>query len=100
MLRALLLSSMILAAACENTPTEPVQGRFDLVSVNGSSIPTAASFELFRCWFEEVKVRTELHPHNDQGVRYHRQQHAIPSRDRAADDKLVLVTIFEVEMYQ
>ena len=46
MLRAFLLCSILLAAAaCENTPTEPVEGRFDLVTVNGSSVPTAASFE-------------------------------------------------------
>ena len=46
MLRAFLLSSMILAAAaCENTPTEPVEGRFELVSVNGSSIPVAVTYQ-------------------------------------------------------
>jgi hypothetical protein len=60
MLRALLLSSLILAAAaCENTPTEPVEGRFDLVSVNGSSIPTAASFEGFSVTVDSGHV--ELH---------------------------------------
>jgi hypothetical protein len=45
MLRAFLLWSTILAvAACENTPTEPVEGRFELLSVNGSSIPATTVF--------------------------------------------------------
>ena len=30
----------------------------------------------------------------------HRQQHALPRREGAADDELVLVAIVEVEMYQ
>jgi hypothetical protein len=56
--------------------------------------------ELFGCGLEEVKIRTELEPDKYQYVHDHRQQHAIPSRESAADDKLVLVPIFEVEMYQ
>ena len=33
-------------------------------------------------------------------MRNHRQHHTVPTWEGAADDKLVLVPIFEVEMYQ
>ena len=33
-------------------------------------------------------------------VHDHRQQHAIPHGEGAADDELILVPIVEVEMYQ
>ena len=47
-----------------------------------------------------MQIGTELEPQKNQYVRYYGQQHTIPARDRAADDELVLVAIFEVEMYQ
>ena len=58
------------------------------------------SVQFFRAGFEEVEIGTELEPEQDQYMRNHRQQHTIPTWEGAADDKLVLVPIFEVEMYQ
>jgi len=57
-------------------------------------------FQFFRAGLEEVEVGTELEPEQEQYVRNHRQHHTVPTWEGAADDKLVFVTIFEVEMYQ
>ena len=58
------------------------------------------SFQLLRSRFEEMKIRPELEPEQYQYMHNHRQQHAIPAWEGAADDVLILVPIFEVEMYQ
>jgi len=58
------------------------------------------SFQIFRAGLEKVEIGTELEPDQHQYVRNHRQNHTIPTWEGAADDKLVLVPIFEVEMYQ
>lgn len=47
-----------------------------------------------------MEIGTELEPEKNQYVRNHRQQHTIPAREGTADDELILVPIFEVEMYQ
>jgi hypothetical protein len=59
-----------------------------------------ACLELLGAELEQVQIGTELEPNEDDKMDDHRQQNAIPARDGAADDELILVTILEVEMYQ
>ena len=58
------------------------------------------SFQFLRGGLEEVEIGPELKPDQQHEVHNHRQQHTIPAWEGAADDVLVLVPIFEVEMYQ